>query len=128
MDMIFQLLPIITPLILDQLTCSLPKNVTTFHRQQDGIIHFCLSPNKRVVLAIQIFIFTKKIMDFPKLDCSTSSYNNSTNTGPIDKFFTKKCNYFSWATRWNHSFLSKPPLKGCFGTLKLSGHVLCPVL
>ena len=67
-------------------------------------------------------------MDFPKLDCSTSSYNNSTNTGPIEKFFTKKCNYFSWATRWNYSFLSKPPLKECFGTLKLSGHVLLSVL
>ena len=122
-NLIFQLLHFITPLILDQLTCSLPKNVTTFHRQQDGIIHFCLSPNKRGVLALRIYIFTKKIMDFPKLDCSTSSFNNSTNTEPIDKFFTKKCNYFSWATRWNHSFLSKPPLKGCFGTLKLSGHV-----
>ena len=102
MDLIVQLLPFITPLILDQLTCSLPKNVTTFHRQQDGIIHFCLSPNKRGVLALRIYIFTKKIMDFPKLDCSTSSYNNSTNTGPIENFFTKKCNYFSWATRWNH--------------------------
>ena len=67
-------------------------------------------------------------MDFPELDCSTSSCNNSTNTGPIDKFFTKKCNYFSRATRRNHSFLSKLPLKGCFGTLKLSGHVHCPVL
>ena len=66
---------------------------------------------------------TKKIMDFPKLDSSTSSYNNSTNTGPIDKFFTKKCNYFSRATRRNHSFLSKPQLKGCSDTLKLSGHV-----
>ena len=52
MDMIFQLLPIITPQIFDQLTCSLLKNVTTFHRQQDWIIHFCLSPNKRAVLAI----------------------------------------------------------------------------
>ena len=128
MDMIFQLLPIITPQILEQLTCSLPKNVTTFHRQQDGIIHFCLSPNKRGVLALRIYIFTKKIMDFPKLDCSTSSYNNSTNTGPIDKFFTKKCNYFSRATRRNHSFLSKPQLKGCSDTLELSGHVLLPVL
>ena len=69
MDMIFQLLPIITPQILDQLTCSLPKNVTTFHRQQDGIIHFCLSPNKWGVLALWIHIFTKI---FSKLDCSTS--------------------------------------------------------
>ena len=71
---------------------------------------------------------TKKIMDLSKLDCSTSSYQKFSNTGPIDMFFPLKCNYFSWATRWNHSFLSKPPLKGCFGTLKLSGHVLCPVL
>ena len=67
-------------------------------------------------------------MDFSKLNCSTSSYHISTNTGPIYMFFTKKCNYFSRATRRNHSFLSKLPLKGCFGTLKLSGHVHCPVL
>ena len=39
---------------------------------------------------------TKKITDFSKLNCPTSSYHNSTNTGPIDMFFTKKCNYFSW--------------------------------
>ena len=52
MDLIVQLLPIITPLILNQFTCSLPKNVTTFHRQQDGIIHFCLSPNKWGALAL----------------------------------------------------------------------------
>ena len=52
MDMIFQLLLIITQQIFYQFTCSLPKNVTTFHRQQDEIIHFCLSPNKRAVLAI----------------------------------------------------------------------------
>ena len=72
LDLIVQLLPIITPLILDQFTCSLPKNVTTFHRQQDGNIHFCLSPNKRGVLALWIYIFAKKIMDFSKLNCSTS--------------------------------------------------------
>ena len=35
-------------------------------------------------------------------------------------FFTKKYKYFSQATRWNHLFLSPPPLKGCFGTLKLT--------
>ena len=52
MDLIVQLLPFITPLILDQFTCSLPKNVTTFHRQQDGVTHFCLSPNKSSVLAL----------------------------------------------------------------------------
>ena len=51
-DLIVQLFPIISPLILDQFTCSLPKNVTTFHGEQDGIIHFCLSPNKRGVLAL----------------------------------------------------------------------------
>ena len=51
-NLIFQLLPIRTPLIQDQLRWSLPKNVTTFHGQQEGIIHFCLSPNKRGVLAI----------------------------------------------------------------------------
>ena len=103
----FQLLPIITPLLLDQLTCSLPKNVTTFHEEKDRIIHFCLSPYKRVVLTLKIKIFSKKIMDFSKLDFSTSSSHNSTNTGPIGVFFTKKCNYFSWVTRWNDPFLSQ---------------------
>ena len=49
----------------------LPK-ITTFHRQQDGIPHFCLSPIKSGVLALWIHIFTKKIMDFSKLNCSTS--------------------------------------------------------
>ena len=71
-DLIVQLFPIISPLILDQFTCSLPKNVTTFHGEQDGIIHFCLSPNERGVLALWIYIFTKKLMDFSKLDWSTS--------------------------------------------------------
>ena len=52
-------------------------------------------------------------------DCSTSSFHNSTNTGPICMFFTKKCNYFSQATRWNHSILSQSQLKWCFGTLNL---------
>ena len=72
MDLIVQLLPFITPLILDQFTCSLPKNVTTFHRQQDGVTHFCLSPNKSGVLALWIFIFTKNVMDFSEQDYSTS--------------------------------------------------------
>ena len=52
MDLIVQLLPFITPLILDQFTCSLPKNVTTFHGKQDGTIHFCVSPYIRGVLAL----------------------------------------------------------------------------
>ena len=72
MDLIVQLRPFITLLILDQFTCSLPKNVTTFHRQQDEIPHFCLSPNKSGVLALWIFIFTKKVMEFSEQDYSTS--------------------------------------------------------
>ena len=52
MDLIVQLLPIITPLIQNQLTCSLPKNVTNFHKKQDGIIQFCHRPNKMGVIAL----------------------------------------------------------------------------
>ena len=37
-NLMVQLLPIITSLILDQLTWPSPKNVTAFQRQQDGII------------------------------------------------------------------------------------------
>ena len=33
-------------------------------------------------------------------------------------FFTKKCNYFSWATRWNHLFLSQSQYKQSYCTLK----------
>ena len=47
------------------------------------------------------------LVNFSKLDFSTSSYRNSIITGPIDMIFTKKCNYFSRATRWNHLFLSQ---------------------
>ena len=91
LDLIVQLLPIITPLILDQFTCSLPKNVTTFHREQDGIIHFCLSPNKRGVLALWIYIFTKKIMNFSKLNFSTSFK------------LPKKTFYWDWdKNKWFH--------------------------
>ena len=57
---------------MDQFTCSLPKNVTTFHRQQDGILHFCLTPNGKGDLALLIHIFAKMIMDFSKLNFSTS--------------------------------------------------------
>ena len=52
---------------------------------------------------------TKKIIDFSKLDFSTLSYHNSTNNGPTDMFFTKKCNYFSRERRWNNSILSQSP-------------------
>ena len=44
--------------------------------------------------------------EFSELDFSNSSCRNSINTGPIDMISTTKCNYFSLATRWNHSFLS----------------------
>ena len=54
---------------------------------------------------------TKEIMEFSKLDLPTKSYHNSTNIGPNDMFFTKKYNYFSRETRWNHPFLSQTPLK-----------------
>ena len=99
-NLIFQVYPIITPLIMDQMTCSLPKNVTTFHGKEDGIIHFCLRPHKRGVLALWIYILTKKIIDFPKLDFSSSSYHNFINIGPSDMFFTRKCIYFSQKRRW----------------------------
>ena len=72
MDLIVQLLPFITLLILDKFKCSLPKNVTTFLRQQNEIIHFCLSPNNSGVLALWINIFTKKIIEFSKRYCLTS--------------------------------------------------------
>ena len=127
-NFILQFYHIITSSILDLVTCSLPKNVTTFHGKEDGIIHFCLRPDKRDVLALWIYILTKKIIDFSKLDFSTSSYHNSTNTGPINMFFTKKYNYFSRETRWNHPFFSQAHFKGCFGTLKLSGEFWLPVL
>ena len=54
-------------LILDQLTCYLPKNVTTFHGEQDGIIHFCLSPNKMGIFDTLNLHFDKKKWIFPNL-------------------------------------------------------------
>ena len=43
-NLIFQLHPKKTPLIMYQLTCSLPKYVITFHGKEDGIVfvHFDL--------------------------------------------------------------------------------------
>ena len=49
------------------------------------------------------------LINFSKLDFLTSSFHNSTKTGPFDMFFTKKCNYFSRGTRWDHPFLSQAP-------------------
>ena len=60
MDLIVQLRPFITLLILDQFTCSLPKNVTTFHEEKDGIIHFCLCPYKMGVFGTLSLHFDKK--------------------------------------------------------------------
>ena len=74
------------------------------------------------------YLFGYTNFEFSKLDFSTSSYHNSTNTGPIDMFFTKKYNYFSCETRWNHPILSQSPLKGYFGTIKKSSQVWLPVL
>ena len=51
------------------------------------------------------FGYTKFV--FSKLDFLSSSFHNSTNTGPIYMFFTKKCNHISQTTRWSHSFLSQ---------------------
>ena len=51
---------------------------------------------------------------FSNFDFSTSSYRNTTISGPIDMFFTKKSNYFSRETRWNFLFLAQTPLKRCF--------------
>ena len=67
------------------------------------------------------FTWIYKKMDFSKFDFSTSSYHNSTNNGPIDMFFTKKCNYFSRERRWNNSILSQTPLKGSNCNFKLTG-------
>ena len=63
-----------------------------------------------------------------KLDCSTCSYHNSTNTGLIDMFFTKKCNYFSQGRKWECLILSQIPLRGRYLTSKLKGEFLLPVL
>ena len=49
--------------------------------------------------------------EFSKSDFSTSSYHNSNYTEPIDMIFTKKCNYFSRGTRWDHPFLSQSQYK-----------------
>ena len=67
----FQLHPIITQLILAQLTCSLPKNVTTFHGKQDRIIYFCLSPHYRGVLELESWP-----MDFTDTNCISNNKIN----------------------------------------------------
>ena len=39
-------------------------------------------------------------------------------------FFTKICNYFSQATRWNQSFLSQFPLNGVYWDFKVDRRIL----
>ena len=90
---------------IGQLFVELQENEvekSSYEKSIIGIIPFCLSPHKRCVLALKIYILTKKIIDF-----STSSYHNFVNIGPNDMFFTKKCNYFSQEGRWNNLILSQ---------------------
>ena len=47
------------------MTCFLPKNVTTFHEENDGVIHFCVSPNKMGVFGTLNLQFVKKKLIFP---------------------------------------------------------------
>ena len=79
----------------------------------------CCEQVEKLILENSKLVFWHSKFTFSKLDGSTSSYHNSTNTGPIDMFFTKKCNYFSRQTRWNYQFLSHPQLKGCFGPINI---------
>ena len=58
--------------------------------------------------------------DFFKLDFSTSFHNYSTFTGPINMFFTKKCNYFSRGTKWDYPFLSQSLENGRFWHFKFT--------
>ena len=71
------------------------------------------------------YLFGYTNFEFSKLDFLTSSYHNSTNTGPIDMIFTEKCNYFSRGTRWDHPFLSQSQRKGCNCSLKLTSDFIC---
>ena len=65
--LIFQLLDIITPLLPDQMPCSLPKIITTFHEEKDGIIYFCLCLYKKGVFGTSNLHFDKKKWIFPNL-------------------------------------------------------------
>ena len=49
------------------MTCSLPKNETTFHEEKDGVIHCCLSPNKMGVFGTLNLHLDKKNWIFPNL-------------------------------------------------------------
>ena len=47
------------------MTCSLPKNVTIFHKEEDSTIQFCLSPPIRGVIAHK-----SKSADLYFIDCN----------------------------------------------------------
>ena len=112
---IFQLHPFITPLILDQLTCSLPKNVTTFCGEENGIIHFHLSPHKMGIFGTLNLYFDQKKWIFPKsifqlypiitslildkLACSLPKTNTTFNQ--LFKYAKKDANFSS--IRWENS-------------------------
>ena len=102
-------------IILDQLTCYLPKNVTTFHGEQDGIIHFCLRPHKRGVFGFlnlhfdqKKWIFTNLIFQLhpiitpPILDQSACSLPKTNTTfHQLFKYVKKDANFSS--IRWENS-------------------------
>ena len=63
LDVIFQLHPIINPLILDQLACSLPKTNTTFHQlfkyvKKDAIFSTIRGENIRNIFGSRSLIDT----------------------------------------------------------------------
>ena len=77
-DLIFQLQPIINPLILDQLACSLPKTNTTFHQlfkyvKKDAIFSTIRRENNRNIFGQRSLIDTVAL----------GSYMHSSNTHPV---------------------------------------------
>ena len=51
------------------------------------------------------------------LDFTKSQHSN---TGPINMFFTKKCNYFSRGTKWDYPFWSQSLESGRFWHFKIT--------
>ena len=84
-------------------SCCLWKVVTFFGKEHVNWFHISGVMIGRS-WTIKSIIF---LVNCSKHDFLTSSFYNSTKTGPFDMFFTKKCNYFSWRTRWNHPFWSQ---------------------
>jgi len=61
---------------------------------------------KNICEVIIFFGYTN--FELSKLDCSTSFYHNSTNTGPIDMFFTKNSLLFTGNKKESSIFVSVP--------------------